>query len=362
MSLTVEATLTQLADLTGATVHGNESLRICGVSGIQHAREGEIALLASRKFGRFLPTSAASALVVPAQFDPGLTAKPLLIADDPMAAFEAICEHFAPPSHRPEPGIHPTAVVADDAEIGPGVAIGPQCVVDSGAVVGANTVLRALVFVGRDACIGLDCVLHPHVAILDRCVLGDRVVLHGGVIVGADGYGYNFRDGIHAKIAQRGIVEIEDDVEIGANATIDRARFGRTVVGQGTKIDDLVMVSHNVVLGPHCLLVSQCGIAGSTTLGHHVTLAAQAGLVDHIQIGDGAIVTAQSGVTNDVAPGHIVFGSPAQEVHKERRCAVLHQRLPELYQQIRTLEKTVERLSQRIVDLEADAEDHPDAG
>jgi UDP-3-O-[3-hydroxymyristoyl] glucosamine N-acyltransferase len=294
--------------------------------------------------------------------DPTVTDLPLLIADNPASAFEAAASHLCPPSPAPEPGVHPTAVVAEDAELGRGVAVGAHCVVEPGAVIGDGTVLRPLVFVGREARVGADCVLHPHVAVLDRCVLGDRVILHSGVVVGADGYGYDLQDGRHVKIRQHGIAEIGDDVEVGANATIDRARFGRTLVGEGTKIDNLVMVAHNVVVGPHCLLVSQCGIAGSTTVGHHVTLAAQAGLVGHIEVGDQAIVTAQSGVTNSVAAGKVVFGSPAQEIHRERRSAVLHQKLPEMAARIRELEKTVERLSAKVSRLEAQAADTPDAG
>jgi len=357
----VETTLQQLADLTGAAVHGDPATQITGVAGIQHARAGDISLLASPKYGRFLPTTAASALVVPARFDTSLTTLPLLLAESPVAAFEAIAGHLCPPSPAPAPGVHPTAVVAEDAVLGEDVSIGAHCVIQPGAVVGDRTVLRPLVFVGRDARIGADCVLHPHVAVLDRCVLGDRVVLHCGAIVGTDGYGYELVDGRHVKQPQRGIAEVGDDVEIGANATVDRARFGRTVIGEGTKIDNLVMVAHNVVVGPHSLLVAQAGIAGSTTLGHHVTLAAQAGLVGHIEVGDGVIVTAQSGVTKSVPAGQILFGSPAQDIRKERRSAVLHQKLPELFAQIRALEQTVQRLSEKVARLEAQAADDPEA-
>ena len=358
----MEATLAQLAALTGATVRGDPATVIRDVAGIQHAGRGEIALLASRRYGRFLATTAASALVVPRELDPSLTETALLIAAEPVAAFEAIADHLCPPSPAPEPGIHPTAVVSDDAEVGEAVSVGAHCVVGPGAAIGARTVLRPLVFVGRQARIGADCVLHPHVAVLDRCIVGDRVVLHSGVVLGADGYGYELQDGVHVRIPQHGTVEVCDDVEIGANATVDRARFGRTVIGRGTKIDNLVMVAHNVVVGPHSLLVAQAGIAGSTTLGHHVTVAAQGGLVGHIEVGDGAIVAGQSGVTNDVAPGLAVLGSPARDIRKERRSIVVHQRLPELEKRVRDLQETVERLSEKVAQLEADAANHPDDG
>ena len=358
----MEATLAQLADLTGATVRGDPATALRNAAGIQHARAGEIALLASRKFGRFLASTAASALVVPSDFDPGLTTLPLLLADDPVAAFEAVVAHLCPPPPAPEPGVHPTAVVADDAALGEGVSIGAHCVVEAGAAIGPHTVLRPLAYVGREARLGAHCLLHPHAAVLERCVVGDRVGLHSGVVGGADRDRCDHRVGAHAKIPQRGIVELGDDVEIGANATVDRARFGRTVIGDGTKIDNLAMVAHNVVVGPHCLLVSQCGIAGSTTLGHHVTLAAQAGLVGHIQNGDGAVVTAQSGGTHSVPAGQVVFGSPAQDIHKERRSAVLHQKLPELLAQLRALQRTVEHLSRKVAQLESPTDHPPAAG
>jgi UDP-3-O-[3-hydroxymyristoyl] glucosamine N-acyltransferase len=389
-----QATLAQLADLTGAapaagtlsspkTAAGPGATLIHGVAGIRHAREGEIALLAAPRYEKFLPTTAASALVVGPDFDAAATDLPLLIADKPEQAFETIAEHFCPESPRPERGVDPAAVVAPEATVHPSATVGACCVVEPGATIGPGTVLRPLVFVGRDASIGADCFLHPHVTVLGRCTLGDRVVLHAGVVIGSDGFGYHFVahdgsaggqepggapggrgagaasrgpaavEGVHQKIAQRGIVEIGDDVEIGANTTIDRARYGRTVIGSGTKIDNLVQVAHNVAVGEHCLLVAQAGIAGSTTLGHHVVIAAQAGLRDHIELGDGAVVAAQSGVPRDIEPGETVFGSPAQDIRKERRCIVHHQRLPELAGQVRELAKTVEELTEKVQRLEA---------
>jgi len=357
----LETTLDQLATLTHATVRGDPATPIRNVAGIQHARPGDIALLAGARYARFLPTTAASALVVGPQFDTTATALPLVIADNPAHAFEAIAAHLCPPSPPQEPGVHPTPVVAPDAPLGPHGSIGAHCVVEPGAVVGAHTTLRPLVYVGRQARLGSHCLLHPHSVVLDRCIVGDRVILHSGVVVGADGYGYELADGAHVKLPQRGIAEIGDDVEIGANSTVDRARFGRTVIGNGTKIDNLVMVAHNVAVGPHCLLVSQAGIAGSTTLGHHVTVAAQAGLIGHIDIGDGAIIAAQAGVTKPVPPGLAVLGSPAQDIRKERRAMVAHQKLPDLVERLRTLAAQVDTLSQKVARLEADAEDHPHA-
>jgi UDP-3-O-[3-hydroxymyristoyl] glucosamine N-acyltransferase len=295
-------------------------------------------------------------------YDPAETDIPLLVAAEPEAAFETIAGHLVPAEAPPEPGIHPSATVADDAAIDATATVGPGCVVESGAAIGARTVLRAMVYIGRSARVGSDGLLSPCSVVLDRCVLGDRVILHSGVVIGADGYGFDTRDGVHHKIPQRGVVEVGDDVEVGANTTIDRARFGRTVVGAGTKIDNLVQVAHNVVTGEHCLLVAQAGIAGSTTLGHHVVVAAQAGLVGHSQIGDGAVIGAKAGVPGDVEEGATLLGAPAQDIRHERRCMIAYKRLPETDRRVRELERTIEQLTEKVARLEAQAEDNPDAG
>ncbi len=265
--------LAKLAELTGAELRGDAHTPIRAAAGIQHAREGDIALLAGARYAKFLATTGASALVVGRDFDAECSERPLLVAEEPEAAFEAISAHLCPTAGpEQDPGIHATAVV-DGARIDPTARVGAHCVVEPGAVIGPRTLLRPLSFVGRNASVGADCVLHPQTAVLERCVLGDRVVLHGGVVIGSDGFGYRQVDGTHEKVPQRGIVEIGDDVEIGANVTIDRARYGRTVIGRGTKIDNLVQVAHNVHVGEHSLVVAQVGIAGSTSLGHHAVIA-----------------------------------------------------------------------------------------
>jgi len=355
-------TLSKLAALAAAKLRGDPDTPIENVAGIQNARCGDIALLASPRYEKFLATTGASALVVGPEFDVASTPLPLLAAEKPMEAFEAIAAHLCPGSPAPEPGVHPTALVASDAEVGPGVSIHAYCVVEPGASIGANTILRPFAFVGRDVRIGRNCLLHPHVVVLDRCILGERVVLHSGVVIGGDGYGFETRDGVHHKLPQRGIVEIGDDVEIGANSTVDRARFGRTLIGRGTKIDNLVMIAHNVTVGEHSLLVAQSGIAGSTTLGHHVVVAAQAGLVGHIEIGEGAVIGAKAGITRSVAGGQTYLGMAGQEIGKERRSIALYRNLPELAARIRELGKTLEELKEKVKRLEAAAENNPNAG
>jgi UDP-3-O-[3-hydroxymyristoyl] glucosamine N-acyltransferase len=194
-------------------------------------------------------------------------------------------------------------------------------------------------YVGSGARLGTDCLLHPHAVVQHGCQLGDRVILHSGVVVGSDGFGYDTRDGRHLKIPQSGIVVVENDVEIGANTTIDRARFGRTVIGEGTKIDNLVMIAHNVVIGKHCIVCAQVGIAGSAQIGDYVILAGQAGLVGHIKVGDGAIVGAQTGVSNDIEPGARVVGSPPRPIGEWKRSIVRVDRLAELYNRVKKLEQ-----------------------
>jgi UDP-3-O-[3-hydroxymyristoyl] glucosamine N-acyltransferase len=194
-------------------------------------------------------------------------------------------------------------------------------------------------YIGTGARIGAACLLHPHAVVGHGCLLGDRVILHSGAVVGSDGFGYDTQDGRHTKIAQSGIVVVEDDVEIGANTTIDRARFGRTVIGEGTKIDNLVMIAHNVVIGKHCIVCAQVGIAGSARIGNHVILAGQAGLVGHIRIGDGAIVGAQTGVSNDIEPGARVVGSPPRPIGDWKRSIIRVDKLAELYDRVKKLEQ-----------------------
>jgi UDP-3-O-[3-hydroxymyristoyl] glucosamine N-acyltransferase len=196
-------------------------------------------------------------------------------------------------------------------------------------------------YVGENARIGSDSLLHPHAVLSHGCVLGDRVVLHSGAVIGSDGFGYDTRDGKHHKIPQSGIVVVENDVEIGANTTIDRARFGRTVIGEGTKIDNLVMIAHNVVIGKHCIVCSQVGIAGSAQIGNYVILAGQAGIVGHIKIGDGSIIGAQTGVSNDVEPGARVVGSPPRPIGQWKRSIVRVDKLGELYDRVKALETKV---------------------
>lgn len=260
--------------------------------------------------------------------------------DNPSVALARVCARIEQSLWpKPAPGVHPTAVVAAGAKVAASATIGPLCVVESGAVVDERAHLQAQVFVGRGARVGEDCWLMPGVVVAAECELGRRVRLQPGVIVGSDGFGYEFVQGRHEKVPQVGSVLIGDDVEIGANCTLDRARFSRTVVGEGTKIDNLVQIAHNVVIGRHCLLCAQVGISGSTKLEDYVVLGGQAGLGGHITIGQGAKAGGQAGITSDVPAGTFVNGTPAIPFQLERRLAVLHQRLPELFKRVDALEE-----------------------
>jgi UDP-3-O-[3-hydroxymyristoyl] glucosamine N-acyltransferase len=244
---------------------------------------------------------------------------------------------------KPAAGVHPTAWVGDGAVVAATATVGPHCVVEPGAVVGEHAHLQAQVFVGRGAKVGEGCWLMPGVVVAAESVLGKRVRLQPGVVVGSDGFGYEFVDGRHEKLPQVGTVEIGDDVEIGANTTLDRARFSRTMIGEGTKIDNLVQIAHNVVVGRHCLICAQTGISGSTTLGDYVVLGGQAGLAGHITLGKGAKVGAQSGVGRDVAPGASVFGTPSLPLMLEQRIISLRSRIPELFKRVDAIEKQFSR-------------------
>jgi len=315
---------------------------IRSVAGLQEAGPEAISWVSSEKHARFLPACRAAAIV---GTDKLLGAHPngILVAD-PERAIGLILERFHIRMEPPPPGIHPTAVVDPSAIIARSARIGAHCVVKAAASIGENTIIHEGVSVGRAVRIGGDCQIFPRCVIYDRCSLGDRVILHAGVVVGADGFGYIFREGRHIRLPHIGTVEIEDDVEIGPNTVVDRGKVGATRIGRGSKIDALVMIAHNVQIGPLCILVAQCGISGSVRLGTGVILAGQAGLSDGLTLADGVKVAAQTGVMSDVEAGKIIHGTPAQEAGEYFRCVARFRKLPQLFEEFAELSRRVEKL------------------
>ncbi len=341
----VAYTPAEIATFVGAQrTAGATSHTIRDIASLTTARAGDLSFLGNPKYRPQVAESAASVVLLPADY----TGEPkadqvFLFVDNPSVALAKLCARIeAALWPKPAPGVHPSAVVAPTARIDATAHVGPLCVLEDGAQIGPGSVLQASVFVGRGAQMGGDCFLMPHVVLGSGCVLGQRVRLQPGVVIGSDGFGYEFVQGRHQKVPQIGIVVIEDDVEIGANATLDRARFSRTVVGEGTKIDNLVQVAHNVVIGRHCILCAQAGVSGSTTLQDYVILGGQAGLGGHITLGKGSKVGGGAGLAASIPPGAYVNGTPAIPYMLERRIAILQQRLPDLFKRVEALEKKAE--------------------
>ena len=329
------AALTQPKATRGAT-----TAAIRGIAALADAVPGDLSFLGNPKYKAEVTATRASVVLLPADF----AGKPkpdqlFLLVENPSVALARVCARLEQSLWpKPVPGIHVSAIVGPGAKISAAATVGPLCVIEADAVVGEHAHLQAQVFLGRAARVGDDCWLMPGVTVAAECELGRRVRLQPGVVIGSDGFGYEFVQGRHEKVPQVGHVVIGDDVEIGANSTLDRARFSRTVVGEGTKIDNLVQIAHNVVIGRHCLLCSQVGISGSTQLGDYVILAGQSGLAGHLTLGQGAKVGGSAAVTQDVAPGAYVNGNPAIPFMLERRIAILKQRLPELFRRVDALE------------------------
>lgn len=328
-------TITQAKTSRGATT---ESIR--GLAGLADAAPGDLSFLGNAKYKAEVASTRASIVLLPANYvgepAPGQL---FLLVENPSVALARVCSRIEQALWpRPAPGVHASAVVAADVTIAPSATVGPLCVVESGAVIGERVQLHAQVFIGRNARLGEDCWLMPGVVVAAECTLGKRVRVQAGVVIGSDGFGYEFVQGRHEKVPQVGVVVIGDDVEIGANSTLDRARFSRTLVGEGTKIDNLVQIAHNVRIGRHCLVCAQVGISGSTTLEDYVVLGGQAGLGGHLTMGKGAKAGGRAGITSDVAPGSFVNGTPAIPYLLERKIAVLQQRLPDLFKRVDALE------------------------
>ncbi|MEI6072034.1 MAG: UDP-3-O-(3-hydroxymyristoyl)glucosamine N-acyltransferase [Verrucomicrobiae bacterium] len=331
-------TLREVAARTGGWVAPEATdLEISGLASLGDANPGDLAFFGNPKYLRALRKSRATAVLVPHGFSEEVPAVRIW-TDNPGVAFAGLLPEFAPPEVPLPSGIHPTAVIAPDAEIAPDAAVGPHAVIEPGVRVGARSIVGAHCYIGHWSVIGEDCRLHPHVTIRERCTLANRVILHAGAVIGADGFGYEPHEGSHRKIPQTGTVQIEDDVEIGANSTIDRARFGRTWIRKGTKIDNLVQIGHNVTIGEHCILCAQVGISGSTRLGNSVTLAGKVGLSGHIELGDGVIFGAMSAIAKDVPANSIMFGAPARPIREYKATYALLKNIHKLYARVKELE------------------------
>ncbi len=345
----MKKTLAELAEMIGGTVSGDPSVEIDGVAGIREARAGQLTFLANPKYERHLETTAASAVVVsPDDREAGeRSGKPLLVVRNPYGAFARAMELFAGPGAVVERGVHETAVVSPSAVLGPDVAVGAGSIIMERSQIGAGVVIHPGVYVGPGVEIGADTILYPKVTVKAASVLGSRVIVHAGTVIGSDGFGFASEDGEHRKVPQIGNVVVEDDVEIGANVCIDRATTGTTLISRGTKIDNLVQIGHNVVIGEGSIVVAQVGISGSTRLGRGVVVGGQAGLAGHITIGDGAMIGAQAGVTRDVPAGERVSGYPARKHSQAKRLLACIARLPELIREVGDLGRRVESLEKR---------------
>lgn len=338
----MKLTLAEIAKIVSGELHGGSpELVIRDIAEIQQATPDTISFVGNSKYLHYLDTTRAGAVLLPADYDGDFT--PRVTVRNPQLAVKQLIDVFRPPLPETFTGIHETAIVDSSVQIGEDVTIGPYSVIEAGGIIGDHTVVKSHVTIGRDTVIGDHCYIHSDVNIYHRSRIGNRVILHSGTVVGSDGYGFTFHEGTHQKIRQVGRVRIEDDVEIGANCTIDRAALGETVIGEGSKLDNQIQIGHNVKLGKGCLIVAQVGIAGSTELGDYVTVGGQTGIAGHIRIGDRVTIASLAGVTKDVKAGQVLSGFPAIPHTEEKKQKIHIRKLPEYARRLRNLEKLITR-------------------
>jgi UDP-3-O-[3-hydroxymyristoyl] glucosamine N-acyltransferase len=338
----VVLTLSELARLVdGDIVRGELDLLVDGIASLDEAGASELSFLGNEKYRAQYLVTRAGAVIVPRGVEEGPEGCALIAAENPSFAFGLAVKHFVASLARTfTPGVHPRAVVDEAARLDPAkVRVHAGAVIMAGAEIGEGTEIGPNCVIGEDVGIGRDCLLYANATVRERCTLGDRVILQPGAVIGSDGYGYELVEGRHVKVDQVGIVEIQNDVEIGANTTIDRARFGRTVIGEGTKVDNLVQIAHNVQIGKNCLVVSQAGIAGSARIENYVVVAAQAGVGGHVKIGAKAVLAGRAGATADLDGGQTYSGMPARPFMEEQRSRALIRQLPKLVERVKGLEK-----------------------
>lgn len=337
----MQLTIQEIIDLTGATLsQGNLDYSVTGVASLDEASSEEISFLGNEKYFQDFLVTQAGVVFVPANL-PQKPANPILLeVENPSFAFAAVVKVLATKQRSISYGVHPGAYVAEDVVMNPDkVSIKVGAVIESGCSIGDGTEIGSGVVICEGSKIGENCLIYPNVTIREHCQIGDRVILQPGCVIGSDGYGYELVDGKHTKVDQVGIVVLEDDVEIGANTAIDRARFGKTIIGEGTKVDNLVQIAHNVQTEKHCLIVSQSGLAGSSKLGNYVTVAAQAGVGGHIKIGDQAVLAGRAGATKSLSGGAAYSGFPARPMSEEARKQGSLSKLPQLIKDVREIKQ-----------------------
>ena len=335
-------TAAQIAEQLQGQVIGDGSVQLVGLAPADRARPGELTFAENAAYFAIAEQSQAAAILVAGPFES--SSKVLIRVTNPRIALARVMPLFFPPEQHPS-GIHPSAAIAASAQVEPTAHIGPNCVLGARVRLGARSVLLGGNHLRADCQLGDDVCLFPNVVLYQKTQVGHRVTIHAGTVIGSDGYGYVLDEGRHRKMLQLGHVMIGDDVEIGANTAIDRGALGPTVIGEGTKIDNLVHIAHNVVIGRHCLIMGQVGFAGSTRLGDYTIVASQTGIADHLKIGNQVIIGAKSGVMRDVPDGAKVLGIPAAPDKQAKRQIIALQQLPDLLHRMRDLEKQVKELA-----------------
>jgi len=332
-----EITISELARSVGGSLTGEGSVTVGDIRDIEEAGSGDLAFVFRKKSASLLEKTKASCAIVPA--DIGTAPIPVIKCKNPNIAFIKAVELIMPGAVTRPDGIHESASIGKDVKLGRGVSVGAHACLEDGAEIADGTVIYAQCYVARSVRIGKNCVIYPNVTVRENSRIGDRVIIHSGCVIGSDGFGYERTPRGHGKVPHIGGVIIEDDVELGANTTVDRAKIAYTRIGQGTKVDNLVQIAHNVTIGKHCIIAAQSGISGSVKIGNGVMMGGQAGIADHLEIGDGAMIAAQSGLMKSLPPGTVVLGSPARPIRRSHTIFILLSKLPEVYKRLLAVEK-----------------------
>ncbi len=343
----MNVSVAEIADFIGGRIVGDGCIPVTGLSSIRQAVPGDLTFVSEFRYLRLAEQCPAAAVLVGSEVSSS-GSKTIIQVANPYIAFAKVLQRYQPSEIRHPKGIHPAAVVESGAQLGADAAVGAHAYVGEGAVIGSRAILYPNVYIGPGCVVGEDTIIYPNASIREGCWIGARCIIHCGAVIGSDGFGFMPMNGAHQKIPQTGIVEIGDDVEIGANTAIDRATFGKTIVRSGTKIDNLVQIGHNTEIGEHCIVCGNVGVAGSAVIGNHVTLAAGSGVGGHLEVGDHVVVAALGAVTKSVPPHRVVSGFPAVDHEVEKRQKASLHRLPDALRTLRKMERRIEELEKRL--------------